>query len=132
MRGDFLPDGLAEAVPQVPAVADLHRVRQCLADGLAVGARPVPAHDLDSRVVPQPLLRDISGAALDDIDAPAGLGVDEDGRVDQAASQREVVNPEHAGYFEVRKADRQQDPQRGVPGDVDSQRRQQPRSRAAC
>jgi hypothetical protein len=25
VRGDFLPHGLAEAVPQVPAVADLHR-----------------------------------------------------------------------------------------------------------
>ena len=36
VRGDFLARGLAEAMPQVPAAADLHRVRQCLAGGLAV------------------------------------------------------------------------------------------------
>jgi hypothetical protein len=27
-------------------------------------------------MIPQPLLSGISGAALDDVDAPAGLGVD--------------------------------------------------------
>ena len=54
VRGDFLLGGLAEAVPQVPAVADLDRAGQRLADGLAVGARAVTAHDLDSRVIPQP------------------------------------------------------------------------------
>jgi hypothetical protein len=66
VRGDFLPHGLAEAVPQVPAVAGLDRAGQYPADRLAVGAGPVTAHDLNSRVAPQPLLRDISGAAGDD------------------------------------------------------------------
>ena len=51
VRRDFLPDGLAEAVPQVPAVADLHRAGQRLADRLAVGTRPVTAHDLDPGMV---------------------------------------------------------------------------------
>jgi hypothetical protein len=41
VRRDFLPHGLAEAVPQVPAFAGLHRVRQRLAGRLAIGTRPV-------------------------------------------------------------------------------------------
>jgi hypothetical protein len=52
VRGDFLPRGLTEAVPKVPAVADLHRAGQYPADRLAVGARAVTAHDLNCPVVP--------------------------------------------------------------------------------
>ena len=49
VRGDFLPDGFGQAVPQVPAVAGLDSAGQRAADRLAVGAGPVPAHDLDAR-----------------------------------------------------------------------------------
>jgi hypothetical protein len=126
VRRDFLPDGLAEAVPQVPAVADLDRAGQCLVDGLAVGARAVTAHDLDPWMAPQPLLGDVSGAAGDDVDAPAGPGVDEHRRVDQAAAQREV-DPQHPRHRQGGKGDPQQDPQRGMPGNDDAQRWQQAR-----
>ena len=51
-------------------------------------------------MVPQPLPGDVSGAAGDDVNAPAGLGVDEHCRVDQAASQREVVDPEHPRHHQ--------------------------------
>ena len=127
MRGDFLPDGLTEAVPQVPAVADLDRAGQCPADRLAVGARPVTAHDLDPGMAAQPLLRDIGGAAGDDVDAPAGLGVDEHGRVDAAAAQREVVDPQYPRHRQRGQGDLEKDPQRGMPGGRDAQRRQQAR-----
>src|SRR5215831_17387374 len=90
VRRDSLPGGLAEVVPQVPAVADLHRAGQCLADGLAVGARSVPAHD--PGMVPYPFFRDVGGAAGDDVDAAAGLGVDQHGRADAAAAQRDVID----------------------------------------
>ena len=43
MGRDFLPDGLGQQVPQMPAVADLHRAGQGPADRLAVGTRSVPA-----------------------------------------------------------------------------------------
>jgi hypothetical protein len=43
-----------------------------------MGAKPVPGH--------------VGGASFQDIDAPAGLGVDEDRRVDKALPQREVVD----------------------------------------
>ena len=72
VRRDFLPDGLAEAMPQVPAVADLDRRGQRPAHCLAVGARAVTAHDLDPGMAPQPLLGDVGGAAGDDTGAPAG------------------------------------------------------------
>jgi hypothetical protein len=43
-------------------------------------------------VLAEPLLDDIGGASFQDIDAPAGLGVNQDGRVDEPAAQREVVD----------------------------------------
>jgi hypothetical protein len=92
VRRDLLPDGLAQAVPQVPAVAGLDRRWQRLADGLAVSTRPITAHDLDPGMIPQPLLDGVGGAAGEDVNAPAGLGVDEHGRVDAAAAQREVID----------------------------------------
>ena len=68
MRRDLFPDGLGQAVPQVPSIAGLHRAGQRPADRLAVGPRPVTAHDLGPGMVPQPLLRDVGGAALDDVE----------------------------------------------------------------
>jgi hypothetical protein len=38
VRGDLLAGGLAQTVPQVPAVGDLDRVGQRAADGFGVGA----------------------------------------------------------------------------------------------
>ena len=78
-------------------------------------------------MVPQPLLRDVGGAALDDVDAAAGPGVDEHGRVDAAAAQREVVDPQHPRHRQRGQRDLEQDTQHGMPGDADAQRRQQPR-----
>ena len=132
MRRDFLPDGLTEAVPQVPAVTDLDRAGQRPADGLAIGARPVTAHDLDPRMTAQPLLSDIGGAAGDNVDAPAGLGVDEHGRVDEAAAQREVVDPQHPRHRQHGKGNLEKDPQRGMRGNQDAQCRQQARPGPAC
>ena len=132
MRRDLLPDGLAEAVPQMPAVAHLHRAGQCPADGLAVGPGAIPAHDLHPAMTEQPFLSDAGGAARNYVDAPPGLGVDEYRRVDQAAAQREVVDPQHPRHIQGGKRDPQQRPQRGMPGEQDAQRRQQPRRGPAC
>jgi hypothetical protein len=77
-------------------------------------------------MIAQPLPGGAGGAAGDDVDAAAGPGVDEHGRVDQAAAQREV-DPEHPRRRHLGQRDLQEDPQRGMPGDHDAQRRQQPR-----
>jgi hypothetical protein len=78
-------------------------------------------------MIPQPLLSGVGGAAGDNVDAPASLGVDEHGRVDQAAAQREVVDPKHPRHRHLGQGDLEEDPQRGMPGDHDAQCRQQPR-----
>jgi len=75
----------------------------------------------------QPFLSDVGGAALDDVDAPAGPGVDEYRRVDAAAAQREVVDPQHSRHRQCGQRDLEQDTQHDMPGDADAQRRQQPR-----
>jgi hypothetical protein len=43
-------------------------------------------------VLAEPVLHDIGGAAFQDVGAPAGLGVNQDGRVDEPAAQREIVD----------------------------------------
>ena len=127
VRQDLFAGSLAQEVPQMPPVADLHRLRQRPARCLAVGPRAVTAHDLDSRMPPQPCLGRVRGPAGDDVHPPAGLGVDEHGRVDQAAAQREVVDPQHPRHRKRGQGNLEEDPQRGMPGNPDAQRRQQPR-----
>ena len=132
VRRDFLLHGLSQAVPQVPAVADPDRAGQRAADRLAVGTRPVTAHHLHARMTAQPLLDQVCGAAGQHVNAAAGLGVDQHGRVDQAAAQREVIDPEHPRHRQRGQRDLEEDPQRGMPGDQDAQCRQQPRRGPAC
>jgi hypothetical protein len=127
MRRDFLADRFAQVVPQVPAVADLDRAGQRPADRLAVGARPVTAHDLDAGMSAQPGLDQVGGAGGQDVDAPAGPGVDQDGGVAAAAAQREVVDPEHPGYLLRGQRDPQQDAQHRMAGPRHGQFSQQPR-----
>jgi hypothetical protein len=100
-------------------------------DCLAIGTRPVPADDPDPGVRAQPFLNGVCGPAGDDINTPARLRIDEDSRVDQAAAQREVVDPQDPGDLEKGKRDPEQRPQGRVPGCPDSQRGQQPGSSRA-
>jgi len=125
VRGDLPEDGLAQAVPQVPAVTGLDRAGQGTADRLAVGAGPVPAYDLHAGVNAQPRLRHAGGPARQDIDALPGLGVDHDGGVVVAAAQREVIDAQHAGNGNGRQREAQQHPQGGVPCQRDAQGRGQ-------
>jgi hypothetical protein len=78
-------------------------------------------------MVAQPFFRDVGGAALDDVDAAAGLGVDEHGRVDAGAAQREVVDPQGPRHCQRGQRDLEQGTQHDMPGDGNTQRRQQPR-----
>jgi hypothetical protein len=119
--------GLGQAVPQVPPVPALHRVRQRRADSLAIGPRPVTGDNLDAGVPAEPVLDDVGGASFEDIDAPAGLGVDQDARVDLAAAQREVIHSQHPGHGHPGQRNRQQSTQRGVPRQRNPERGQQRR-----
>jgi hypothetical protein len=92
---DFGQDLVAQVLPQMPPVADLHRVGQGPADRLGVGGRAVPAHDLDPLLASQPCFQDGGLAVGQDIDAFPGLGVDDDRGVAVAAAQGEVVDTDH-------------------------------------
>ena len=127
MRQDLFAGSLAQEVPQVPPVADLHRLRQRPARRLAVGPRAVTAQDLDPGMVPQPCLSHVRGPARNDIDAAAGLGVNQHGRVDQATAQRKVVDSQHPRHRRTGQGNLQENPQRGMPGNHHAQCRQQPR-----
>lgn len=54
---DLGQDFVAQVSPQMPAVADLHRVGKGPADRLGVGGRAVPAHDFDPFLSSQPCLQ---------------------------------------------------------------------------
>jgi hypothetical protein len=131
VRRDLLQHGPGQAMPQVPAVTNLDRAGQRPPDRLAVGTRPVPAHDLDARVSAQPCLQHLSGAARQDIDPLPGLGVDQHGRVDLPAAQREIIDTKHPRHADLGQREPQQHPQGGVPRYRDTQRRQQPRASTA-
>lgn len=76
----------------MPPVTDLHRFGQRGADGLPVGPGAVTGDDLDAGMGPEPVLDDTGGAALDHVDAPAGLGIDKDRRVNKAPPQGKIVD----------------------------------------
>jgi hypothetical protein len=102
VRGDLFEHRFAQALPQMPPVTGLDRVWQRPADRLAVGAGPVPAHDLDARVAAQPGLQRVSFAAGQHIDPLPGLGAGQDGRLDLAAAQREVIDAKHPRHGHLR------------------------------
>jgi hypothetical protein len=131
VRGDLPADRLGEVVPKMPAVGDLDRVGQDAADSLGVGARSVPADDLDAGMGAQPGLQRVGAAVGQDIDSAAGLRVDQDRGVALPAAQREVVHAEHPRDLEDRQGQTQQAAQRGVPRQSHRQGGQDPRAGAA-
>jgi hypothetical protein len=95
VRADLEQDFVAEISPQVPSIADLHRVGQGTADGLGVGGRAVSAHDFDTGMFSQPGLQSGRVAAGQDRDTSAGFGADDDRGVAVAAAQGEIVHADH-------------------------------------
>jgi hypothetical protein len=80
VNGDFLPGGLSEVVPDMPPVADLKGIGQGLMHRIGVAGGAVTADDLDARMLTQPRGKSVGPAVGQDIDPPAGLGVDQNGR----------------------------------------------------
>jgi hypothetical protein len=74
----------------------------------------------------------VGGASFQDIDAPAGLSVDEDRRAGQAPAQGEIIDAQDAGDARIGKADRHQGAERRLPGDANAHHSEQPGARAAC
>jgi hypothetical protein len=128
VAGDGPGGVLGEVVPQVPAVSDLDRVGGAVAGAFGVGAGPVPADHPRARVRGEPVFQRASLAAGQDVDGPAGAGVDQDGAVDVPFAQREVIDAQclrRGTEFGVWQVDDQ--PQQRAAVHRDTQRPGQPR-----
>lgn len=97
MDGDLLADGLGEVVPDMPPVPDLQGVGQNLVHGVGVAGGAVPADDLHTRMLAQPRCKGVGPAVGQDIDTPAGLCLDQDGRVGPGAPQEKSSTPSTRG-----------------------------------
>ncbi len=85
-------DVVAQVVPQMPPVGDLHRAGSTIPG--AVG--PVPADHLHAGVGAQPAGEVLGLPALEHIHRPVAAGqVDQHRAVMMAAAQREIIHPEH-------------------------------------
>jgi hypothetical protein len=105
---------LGQVVPQVPAVGDLDRVRCAVPGALGVVAGPVPADHLRARMRLQPGLQGAGFPVRQQLDRLARRDVHQDGPVDLAAPQGEVIDPE-----DLRRG---ADPRLGQGGDQPQQR----------
>lgn len=91
MGTDLLAYRFAQAVPQMPAITNLDRVRERVADGLGIGRRAIPAHDLYAGMGTQPGGQGLGLAVGQHVHALIRLDVDQDRGVGVALTQREVV-----------------------------------------
>jgi hypothetical protein len=82
---------VGEVLPQVEAVGDMDGVGGAEPCGLGVGGGAVTADDLHTRVDGQPGAHGLHGAIGQQVDRPAGLDVDQDGRVDVPLLYLELI-----------------------------------------
>jgi hypothetical protein len=75
---------------------------------------------------PQPTSYHLGATARQHVDPSTGVGVDQHGRVVMASAQSEVIDPQHPRHSAIRQQDAHQDPHRGIPPDLDTDRWQQP------
>ena len=91
--GDGLLDVLGQVVPQVPPVGDLDRAAARRRGRPRRSARPGPGRSPRRRDGhPARRAKDSADRSGQHVDGPAGLDVDQDGAVDVAPAQREVVD----------------------------------------
>ncbi len=91
-----LLDGVCQVLPEVESVGDMDGVGGAEPCGLGIEGGAVTADDLDSGMRGQPGTDGLDGAVGQQVDGPTGLDVDQDGRVDVAFAQGELVDPQHS------------------------------------
>jgi len=90
--GDSSLDSLGQVVPQVPPVGDLGGQRGALGCALGVASAAVPADDLHAGMGVQPGAERLRRPFRQHVHRPARLDVNQDGAVDVALAQREVID----------------------------------------
>ncbi len=130
MGGGDVLDTAGEALPEVEAVADLHRIGGAARDALPVGEGAVAAGDLDTGVLAEPAAERFRVASFPEGEREPGGGVDEEGAVG-AAVESEVVDPQHPGRHQWRQRHPHQLGQDGDPREPDIQNPKHPGSAPA-
>jgi hypothetical protein len=95
-------NSLAQVLPEVKPVRDLHRVRGSETSSLGVGPGAVSAYHLHPGMRSQPVRQGLSVSARQQLQRCAGLAVDQYGAVVLAAPQCEVVHSQHPWSFQPR------------------------------
>jgi hypothetical protein len=119
VSGDGAFDGGGQVVPDVPPVGDLQRFGCAETGAFGVCAGTVPAHDLHSRIRPQPRGQCLGGAIGEYVDRTARLDVDQHRAVDVSAPQGEVVDAQHPHNTGRRVRQRPYQPHQRHPAHVD-------------
>ena len=91
-------EGGAGILEEVPAVGDLHRVRQGARDGTAIAAVAVPGDDLDAGTRPQPGLHRRGLAIRQQVDHPVPLQIADQRAVTLTTPPRPVINADDARF----------------------------------
>ncbi len=92
VAGDRPFDRLAEVVPEVPAIGNLHCLGRARASALRVGASSVSADDLDARMLDQSITERLGLVVGQQVDGLAGVHVHEHRAVELPTTEREVID----------------------------------------
>jgi hypothetical protein len=117
---------LAEVLPQVEAVGDLHRLRRARPGTFAITTGAVPADHGDLAVAAQPPGQVRAVPAVEDLDRAVGGHIDQHRAVMAAFAEREVVDAEHRHQPGRRVGQRLDQPQQRVPAHRHPRRGGQP------
>ncbi|GAA2064267.1 hypothetical protein GCM10009839_89660 [Catenulispora yoronensis] len=95
MGGSVLLDVPAQVVPQMPTIGHVLRLRCTTVTAFVIGAGPVPADHLHSRMRGQPRGQGVAITSGQQVQHAMGFAVDQNSAVDVATPQCEVIDAEH-------------------------------------
>ena len=95
VAGHCLLHVLAEVMPQMPPVRDLHRLRCASPGAVGICSRPVPADHLGARVGAQPGGERLRFPVGQQVHRPVRAHVHQHAAVDMPTPEREIIDPEH-------------------------------------
>ncbi|GGQ46152.1 hypothetical protein GCM10010279_64730 [Streptomyces mutabilis] len=117
MIGDAPFSGLPEVVPKVPPISNLDRLRRPSCGTFCEERSSIPAHDLDSGALRQPLGQGRRLPIGQQINRPSGLDIDQNSPVDAAFAHGVLINADHPWGRRLRVRQRVEQPQHRAAAD---------------